>query len=162
MYVEDTDLSWRARLLGYHCLYVPDAVVKHDYRMSYSATKAFYLERNRHLMLLKNLSRSTYFSLLPSLLLAELVTWGFLLLKGPRFWGVKIRVYRWLWEQRLAIAAAHHTTQALRRRSDHEIVDRLTYQLEFHQLAGARITLVAESIFHPAFRLIHALFVRRT
>jgi GT2 family glycosyltransferase len=162
MYVEDTDLSWRAGLLGYRCLYVPDAVIKHDYRMSYSPTKAFYLERNRHLMLLKNLSRSTYLSLLPSLLLAELVTWGFLLLKGPRFWGVKIRVYRWLWEQRQAIAAAHRTTQALRRRSDHEIVDHLTYQLEFQQLAGARITQVAESIFHPAFRLVHALFVKRS
>jgi GT2 family glycosyltransferase len=162
MYVEDTDLSWRARLLGYRCLYVPDSVIKHDYRMSYSPTKAFYLDRNRHLMLLKNLSRTTYFSLLPGLLLAEVVTWGFALLKGPRYWEVKIRVYRWLWEQRPAIAAAHRRTQALRRRSDHEIVDRLTYRLEFGQLAGGRITPIAESLFHPAFWLIHALFARRS
>src|SRR5262249_29226959 len=36
MYVEDTDLSWRARLASYRCLYVADAVVRHDYHPSYS------------------------------------------------------------------------------------------------------------------------------
>ena len=30
LYMEDTDLSLRARLAGYQCLYVPDSVVYHD------------------------------------------------------------------------------------------------------------------------------------
>lgn len=147
MYVEDTDLSWRARLAGYRCLYVAGALVMHDYRPSYSPAKAFYLDRNRHLMLLKNLSRGTYARMLPGLLLSELVTWGFMLLKGPRYWGVKPRVYRWLWNQRRAIQTARHEAQ----RNDRELVGRMTHRLDFGQLASRRLARAAALVFHPAF-----------
>lgn len=151
MYVEDTDLSIRARLAGYRCWYVAEAVVLHDYRPSYAPDKAFYLDRNRHLMLLKNLSASSYLRMLPGLLLAEVVTWGFLLLKGPRFWGVKLRVYRWLWEQRHAIRARRSAAQALRRRSDRQVIGQMTHRLEFSQLAGRKLAYAAGALFHPAF-----------
>lgn len=161
MYVEDTDLSWRARLAGYRCLYVADAIVKHDYRLSYSPAKAFYLDRNRHLMLLKNLGGTTYLRLLPGLLLGELATWGFLLLKGPRYWSVKLRVYGWLWLQRREIAAARREVQALRRRSDRVIVERMTHRLEFNQLAGRTVARVAGLLFHPAFKLARRIALGR-
>jgi GT2 family glycosyltransferase len=151
MYVEDTDLSWRARLAGYRCRYAADAVVAHDYAPSYTPAKAFYLDRNRHLMLLKNLRRATYLRMLPGLLLAEVVTWGFVLLKGPRFWGVKPRVYGWLWAQRRAIRRARRATQSLRRRDDREVVGRMTYHLDFQQLAGRHLSRIAALAFHPAF-----------
>jgi GT2 family glycosyltransferase len=50
LYCEDTDLGLRAQLAGWNCLYVPDAVVEHDYSASAggaSRLKAFYVERNR-------------------------------------------------------------------------------------------------------------------
>ncbi len=158
MYVEDTDLSWRARLAGYRCLYVAEAVVAHDYRRTYTPTKAFYLDRNRHLMLLKNLGRATYLRMLPGLVLAELVTWGFLLANGPRFWGVKPRVYHWLWRNRRAIREARRQVQARRRRTDAEVIGRLTYRLEFEQFGGRRLSRVAALAFHPAFRAARLLF----
>jgi GT2 family glycosyltransferase len=158
MYVEDTDLSWRARLAGYRCLYVAQAVVKHDYRPSYSPTKAFYLDRNRHMMLLKNLSRTTYLRMLPGLLLGELVTWGFLLLKGPRYWGIKLLVYQWLWMQRGAIMKARHEGSAIRRQMDHEVVGQMTHRLEFGQLAGPELARIAELVFHPVFLIARLLF----
>jgi GT2 family glycosyltransferase len=49
-YVEDADLGLRARLAGWSCRYVPDAVVYHKYSASaaeYSPLKAFLVERNR-------------------------------------------------------------------------------------------------------------------
>jgi GT2 family glycosyltransferase len=57
LYCEDTDLGLRARWAGWKCLYVPQAVVEHHY--SYSAgraspTKAYYVERNRLFVLMKN------------------------------------------------------------------------------------------------------------
>jgi hypothetical protein len=159
MYVEDTDLSLRARLAGYRCLYVAEAVVRHDYQLSYSPGKAFYLDRNRHLMLLKNLSRTTYLRLLPGLLISELVTWGFLLLKGPRYWGVKLHVYRWFWKHRSLLGEAHRTARAQRRRVDREIVGQMTYRLEFDQLAGRLLARIAEIVFHPAFWVARLLFV---
>ncbi len=50
LFHEDTDLGLRARWLGWKCLYVPDAEVEHQYSASSgraSATKAWYVERNR-------------------------------------------------------------------------------------------------------------------
>jgi GT2 family glycosyltransferase len=50
LYCEDTDLGLRARLAGWNCLYVPQAVVEHDYSVSSgraSRLKAYYVERNR-------------------------------------------------------------------------------------------------------------------
>jgi GT2 family glycosyltransferase len=158
MYVEDTDLSWRAQLAGYRCLYVAEAVVEHDYRRLYSPRKAFYLDRNRHIMLLKNLSRPTYLRMLPGLLLAELLTWGFLMLRGPGYWAVKLRVYHWLWQHRGMIKAARLDAQMRRRRLDHEVLSRMTDCLEFEQLADRRLAFVTALVFHPAFRMARLLF----
>ncbi|MGH2609781.1 MAG: glycosyltransferase family 2 protein [Tepidiformaceae bacterium] len=49
-YCEDSDLGLRARIAGWRCRYVPEAVVYHRYSGStapYSAFKAFQVERNR-------------------------------------------------------------------------------------------------------------------
>ncbi len=49
-YCEDSDLGLRARIAGWRCRYVPDAVVHHKYSSStapYSTFKAFHVERNR-------------------------------------------------------------------------------------------------------------------
>jgi GT2 family glycosyltransferase len=157
MYVEDTDLSWRARLAGFRCWYTPDAIVKHDYEPGYSPRKAFYLDRNRHLMLLKNLERGTYLRLLPGLLLSEIVTGGFLVLQGPRYWAVKWQVYGWLLRQRRSILASRRAVQAQRRRDDREIMQQMTYRLEFGQLANRSLSRLAELLFHPAFWLARRL-----
>jgi GT2 family glycosyltransferase len=57
LYCEDTDLGLRARWAGWKCLYVPEAVVEHHYSHSAgraSALKAYYVERNRLFVLVKN------------------------------------------------------------------------------------------------------------
>lgn len=61
LYCEDTDLGLRARWAGWECLYVPDAVVEHRYSHSAgkaSALKAYYVERNRLFLAIKNLPAS--------------------------------------------------------------------------------------------------------
>lgn len=57
LYCEDTDLGLRARWYGWTCLYVPHAVVEHHYSHSAgraSPVKAYYVERNRLFVLVKN------------------------------------------------------------------------------------------------------------
>ena len=57
LYCEDTDLGLRARWAGWKCLYVPQAVVEHHYSHSAGAAsplKAYYVERNRLFVLVKN------------------------------------------------------------------------------------------------------------
>jgi GT2 family glycosyltransferase len=57
LYCEDTDLGLRARWRGWKCLYAPDAVVEHHYSHSAggaSPLKAYYVERNRLFVVVKN------------------------------------------------------------------------------------------------------------
>ncbi len=57
LYSEDTDLGLRARWAGWKCLYVPEAVVEHRYSHSAghaSPQKAYYVERNRLFVLIKD------------------------------------------------------------------------------------------------------------
>ena len=57
MYYEDTDLSWRLRLAGWRIVYEPGAVVRHLHAASSDPSSeafAFYNERNRLLMLLRD------------------------------------------------------------------------------------------------------------
>ena len=91
--MEDTDLSWRARLAGYRCLYVPTSIVYHEYTLRFGPRKIFYQERNRYLMLLKGAHWATLLVLLPALLLAEVVTWGFVLAQDRRRLANKARAY---------------------------------------------------------------------
>jgi GT2 family glycosyltransferase len=57
LYCEDTDLGLRARWAAWECLYVPEAVVEHRYSHSAgkaSGLKAYYVERNRLYLAVKN------------------------------------------------------------------------------------------------------------
>lgn len=57
LYCEDTDLGLRARWNLWECEYVPEAVVEHRYSHSSggaSPLKAFYVERNRLFLAMKN------------------------------------------------------------------------------------------------------------
>jgi GT2 family glycosyltransferase len=57
LYCEDTDLGLRARWAGWKCVYVPQAVVEHHYSHTsgrVSALKAYYVERNRLFVIVKN------------------------------------------------------------------------------------------------------------
>jgi GT2 family glycosyltransferase len=57
LYCEDTDLGLRAARAGWECLYVPEAIVEHRYSFSagrVSPLKAYYVERNRIFVAVKN------------------------------------------------------------------------------------------------------------
>ena len=75
-YCEDGDLSFRAQLAGYHCLYVPDAVVYHVGSVSTggkrSATATRLGTRNSLSLLVKNLPLSAVPHVLPFFVLGQL------------------------------------------------------------------------------------------
>src|SRR3989442_331303 len=96
LYMEDTDLSLRPRLSGCRQLFAPDSIVLHDYALRITPFKVFYQERNRYLMLLKILRWPTLLILLPALLLAEVITWAFVLYNDRSSFRNKLRAYRWI------------------------------------------------------------------
>jgi len=157
LYVEDTDLSWRARLAGYRCRYVPHSVVHHDYVFRFGKDKFFLQERNRYLLLLKNLRWRTLLLLLPSLLLAEAVTWGFLLRYYPRRWREKVRAYLWVMGNWRTIRARRRAVQALRRARDRDLLALCVPHLAYEQTGRAAAARWAHRWLDPLFRLLYRM-----
>jgi GT2 family glycosyltransferase len=57
MYYEDTDLAWRARLMGWKVFYAPQGIIRHIHcgtSQEWSPSFIFYTDRNRLAMLFKN------------------------------------------------------------------------------------------------------------
>jgi GT2 family glycosyltransferase len=152
MYMEDTDLSLRARLAGYCCLYVSGAVVYHDYHLRFGPLKTYYQERNRYLMLLKLLRWTTLLALLPVLSLGEAVTWGYVLLHEPYRLANKLRAYAWVAGHWREIMAARQRVQAMRCTTDGALLATCTCCLAFEQTGEGAAVEAAHALFDPLFR----------
>lgn len=154
LYMEDTDLSLRARLAGWRCLYTSQSVVLHDYALRLSPQKVFLQERNRYLMLLKTLRWRTHLILLPAYLLAEVITWGFVLKSDRSHFANKLKAYGWVLRNWRTIRASRGRTQRLRRVSDRELLVRTDSRLEYGQFGVGTTTRLARLLFDPLFWLL--------
>lgn len=159
LYMEDTDLSLRARLVGRPTLYVPNSIVFHDYELRITPLKVFWQERNRYLMLLKSFKWLTLVLLIPVYLLAEIITWGFVLLSDRANIANKIRAYRWIMDNWSVVMKKREATQALRTISDREILKRQGFKLDFGQAAGGLVAKLASFIFNPLFYILRSIIL---
>lgn len=140
LYLEDTDLSLRAALAGFRAIYVPDAVVYHDFQPAFGTAKIHWLERNRIMLLVKIFRWRSLLLLLPALVLTELLVLGYALAQGVDTVGAKLHAYLWLLRHAREIGKARQKTQRGRRISDRELLALLTSKLDVreldHRLAG--------------------------
>lgn len=156
-YFEDTDLSLRARLAGYRCLYVPDSVVCHEYRLRFGPHKIYYEERNRYVTLLKLYRWRTLLLLAPLLVLGEAVTWGFTLLYDRARWANKLRAYADVFRNRRRIMAGRRRTQAARRIADRTLLQTSATRLAYEQVGDGFPSRAAHLLLDPHFYLYRAL-----
>ena len=122
-YREDADLAWRAQILGWRCLYMPEAVAWHQRRVTPGRREQLPLiinwhsVKNRFLMRAKNISARLYLRLLLPTTFRDLMVLGYALLREPRlisalFYPLK----RWR-----ALMHKRRLIQAKRRVPDHEL-----------------------------------------
>jgi GT2 family glycosyltransferase len=159
LYMEDTDLSLRARLVGFPTLYVPDSIVFHDYELRITPLKVFWQERNRYLMLLKSFKWRTLFLLLPVHLLAEFITWSFVLLSDRTNVRNKLNAYRWIINNWSLVMQKRRVTQALRASSDRDLLKQQGFKLDFGQAAGGLVAGVASLVFNPLFFILRSIML---
>ena len=100
-YHEDVDLSFRLRLQGFRCLYVPSAVVHHVGSVSVGARSDFSLyhwQRNLTWSFVKNTPSALLWKALPSHLLANIIFQVIFIIRGHGaiFWKAKIDALRGL------------------------------------------------------------------
>ncbi|HKA17325.1 MAG TPA: glycosyltransferase family 2 protein [Blastocatellia bacterium] len=157
LYMEDTDLSWRARLAGTRCLFTPESIVFHHYTLRITPRKVFYQERNRYLMLLKILRWRSLFILLPAYVLAEVMTWGFVLYRDRANFKNKLQAYSWIINNWQAVLRKRRNTQALRRVRDRELIRHTNYKVEFEVVSRGIVGRLAQIIFNPLFFILRGL-----
>ncbi|MEA2431947.1 MAG: hypothetical protein QOI19_2420 [Thermoleophilaceae bacterium] len=128
LYVDDTDMAWRARLAGWKVVFAPQATVSHEYEFDKGPSKWRHLEHNRLWMVLSNYSPRTLALLGPMLLAAE----AGIALQARRdgWWPQKVQAWRDLVGGRGGLARWRRRVQAQRSVGDAPIVARM--QGEMH------------------------------
>lgn len=122
-YHDDLDLGWRAAMQGIKSYYVPDSVIYHPpegFSFKWSSLKYYLLERNRHYCLLTHYSRSTFYKMLPALILVEIAVFFFYLKKGMI--QAKIKATLDILKNRKKINKRYHEIQSKRTLSDKDII----------------------------------------
>jgi GT2 family glycosyltransferase len=127
MVYEDVDLSFRAQLRGYACVYIPTAIVFHRYRASLGSVpgqQVFYSQRNIEFVYLKNMPTGLILRSLPERFLYEAGSAVYFLQMGAfaRFLAAKLDVLRHL----PSVLRKRHLIQKNRTLEDSELRARLT------------------------------------
>ncbi len=94
-YCEDLDISFRARLAGFKCLYVPTAVVYHHVSGTtgkFSAQQFYLTNRNMLLTYLKNMPGRFIFRYFHCFLYAQVRTWGSAIIRRKGFAALKGKI----------------------------------------------------------------------
>ena len=122
-YREDADLAWRAQLMGWTCLYVPEAVAWHVRRVTPERFRQLPDDINRHsiknrfLMRAKNISAGLYLGLLLPVTARDLLIFGYcVLFNRGLLSGLAL-----FWSKRESIRGKRKWIQAHRRVSDGEL-----------------------------------------
>ena len=157
MYQEDQDLGIRLRLAGWRARLAPRSLVWHHYRFSRNPLKFFFLERNRYVVLAKNLRLRSLLVLAPFLLAAELALLALALSGG--WLPEKLRADRALLAKAVRghVRAERARIQSSRVISDRELARWFTPALEFEGLAGGWVPAVLRLPMAIAWRLVRPL-----
>lgn len=145
--LEDIDLAWRAQLAGYKVIFEPSAVMYHKYiQKPLTPLRYYYLECGRYYILLKNYCKMTLILLFPALILSEIVSWGFVFLKGKRFVGEKISSYKWLVKRWPFIKEKRE--QMIRTFDDSIILKRFQTKTELRHVSRIPVFIIAEVVLN--------------
>jgi GT2 family glycosyltransferase len=145
-YLEDADLCWKLRQLGYETAYVPASVVFHKYHFKQDYRNYFLLERNRWWLLGTYYKTPTLLLLLPALAAMELGQFYFALRQGVL--GQKIRACLFYCRRDNLRRLCKGRAAAQRRRlvSDRQFIEPFTAKVEISQLVSPLLSRVANPI----------------
>ncbi len=120
LYHEDHDLSWRIRLAGWKLMVTPNARMHHLYKFNKGTRKFYFSEKNRLLLLLKNMEIATLVAISPALLLVEAAQWMHALLNG--WTSLKLKSYFEIAGMLTKIMQKRRRIRSIRKVPDKEIV----------------------------------------
>ena len=147
MYMEDTELSLRARLAGWDIVLAPRSRVVHEYTLNIPADKFYYLERNRIFMLVNIFRWRTLLAMAPVLALAEFGVWWFALRAGRGLARAKAKSYAAIVLGIPSMIRHRRRTQAVRRVPDRVLLDSLQPNLHTGLSENYGLTRIVNLLF---------------
>ncbi|MBD3279113.1 MAG: glycosyltransferase [Candidatus Pacebacteria bacterium] len=161
LYYEDSDLSWRLRLLGFKLWFVPESKIYHDYKFKPVTTnlafqtKLFFCERNRLLTILKNYQLKTLWLLLPMIIIGEIAMMVYASLSG---WGVaKLKTWPAVITQLNTLLRQRRKIQALRQVNDQQIMQKFHSRLGFIYADHLVVKYLLNPVLSAYYQLIKIL-----
>lgn len=141
-YLEDQDLGWQARMLGYTNILSAKSVLWHEYdfhKKSLNHFKMYLLERNRLFFLLKNFETKTLFLIAPAFFVLEIGILFHSLLHGY-FWK-KILAYKDFLLALPKILKKRKYMQSIRTKTDRELFSQLAPTVQFAEVHSPLLAL---------------------
>ena len=156
-YVEDQDLAWRARLMGYRVVVATQSHCWHKYKFGKTARnhKKFYLlERNRLWFLLRNYETRTLAAISPAMAVMELGALADASVHG--YLLDKLRAYRDVMFGLPGIFRARRTIQKGRKLQDRDVFSWLSPTVRYPEIDSAALR-VANRLLASYHRLAKLL-----
>ncbi len=156
MYLEDLDLGWSLRLLGYENYLIPDSIVYHKYQFDRTFKQVYWFERNRLWVMFKNYKLLTIIFIFPAWILMEC---GQLLFAAKNHYlQQKLKAYKWLVdsEQWNILLAKRRQIQIKREISDREITRRFSGLILFQPLTSF-VLKIANFFFNIYWQIVRVL-----
>jgi GT2 family glycosyltransferase len=157
LYLEDAELGWRLRQLGFRVDYVPAAAVWHQYSFHHDYRFYFFLERNRWYLLAMYYKTPTLLLLLPAILAMEAGQFYFAWRK--RVLGQKLKACAFfvspthlsgLWRRRRLV-------QGRRRVGDREFIRNFAAEIDLPELRSRALRSIGNPLMRIYWRLVRPL-----
>lgn len=141
VYHDDLDLGWKAAQQGIESYYIPTAIIYHygSFIYKWSPFKFFQLEKNRIYCLLTHYSKSTFYKILPSLIVIEILMFFVYLSKGMI--KEKIKGYTIIIKNRKQIRKKYKELESKKIISDKEFIKKFPNELFITEEVGKGISV---------------------
>jgi GT2 family glycosyltransferase len=159
MYMEDIDISWRARLAGHKILLAPSSIIYHKFSMKVHPRKMFFLERNRYLLIAKNLRLKTLLLSLPALLITEIMTMGYAVTRGLPFIFYKLKAYWWLATNFRNVLDKRQGAQKSITITEKDFFRMIDWRIPFDQLIENRLLRATTNLVFNSFYYVFYTYV---
>ena len=154
MYLEDAELSWKLRQIGFDTCLVPASIVYHRYRPDAPLRYYYWLERNRWLLLIVYYRLPTLVLLAPALLLMELGQLFFAWRHGKL--TEKLRSYWFFWKPANIVMLHQRRLAAQKRRliGDRPFMTRFADEIRFEAIDHRLLRFIGNPLLRAYWALV--------
>ena len=147
MYLEDVELSWKFRQMGYDNVVVPESKVRHKYVPGQAMGFYYYLERNRWWLLLVYYKVPTLILLLPAAVAMELIQ--LIYAAGQGQFSQKLKAYAFFFDKANLdkIHGQRRMTQRRRVISDRQFLEGFVGTIRYPTLTNPLLRFVVNPLF---------------